>query len=69
MHDRGVQFGSAPGGALRRAWRLGGRAESVADEFDDGGVVGLPSGMWRSLGGATIWPLFSTMRGIFIRVM
>ena len=41
MHDRGMQFGSAPGGTSRRGWRLGRRAESVADEFDDGGVVGL----------------------------
>ena len=41
MHDRGMQFGSTPGGTSRRGWRLGGRAESIADEFDDGGVVGL----------------------------
>src|SRR3954451_20636779 len=41
MHDRGMQFGSAPGGTSRRGWRLGRRAESVADEFHDWGVVGL----------------------------
>jgi hypothetical protein len=69
MHDRGMQFGSAPGGTSRRGWRLGGRAESVADEFDDGGVFGLAErDVALPLGGATIWPLFSTMRGIFIRV-